>query len=68
MDIETAADNHIKPSPGKSYLTKAIKFILAAVVIYFAGRQLVVNWAEVSQCYVCYLLQDVVSSYRVIRF
>lgn len=49
MDIETGADNHIKASPGKSYLAKAIKFILAAVVIYFAGRQLVVNWTEVSR-------------------
>jgi len=33
----------------KSIAITALKFVLAALVIYFAGRQLVVNWAEVSQ-------------------
>lgn len=33
----------------KSFLVTGIKFVLAATVIYFAGRQLVINWTEVSQ-------------------
>jgi hypothetical protein len=32
----------------RSFLVTAIKFVLAATVIYFAGRQLVTNWSEVS--------------------
>jgi len=33
----------------KSFLVTGIKFVLAATVIYFAGRQLVINWSNISQ-------------------
>ncbi len=46
---ENKADVKTKQSRLKKYLIWAVKLLLAATVIYFAGRQLVSNWAEVSQ-------------------
>jgi len=42
-------DNQTRKSSGRPLLAAVVKVVLAAVVIYFAGRQLVANWAEVSQ-------------------
>ena len=47
--IETVIEENKEKSSRKRYFAVAIKLILAAIVIYFAGRQLVVNWAEISQ-------------------
>jgi uncharacterized membrane protein YbhN (UPF0104 family) len=43
------AEKQTQKSFVRSFLTTIIKFVLAATVIYFAGRQLVINWTEVSQ-------------------
>jgi uncharacterized membrane protein YbhN (UPF0104 family) len=47
--IATEAKSQPQKSLVRSFLITAIKFVLAATVIYFAGRQLVSHWAEVSQ-------------------
>ncbi len=46
---ETRTESRKRKPLWKSVLATAVKLLLAAVVIYFAGRQLVNNWAEVSQ-------------------
>ncbi len=47
--IETNPEKQTKKSRSRRYIAAAVKLILAAIVIYFAGRQLVNNWAEISQ-------------------
>ena len=47
--IEPTTANPKPKSTFKSILHGIIKFIFAATIIYFAGRQLVGNWGEVSQ-------------------
>jgi len=47
--IETISEN--QPAAKKSvkrYVIAVVKFALAAVIIYFAGRQLVNNWSEIA--------------------
>ncbi|MEA3296717.1 MAG: lysylphosphatidylglycerol synthase domain-containing protein, partial [candidate division Zixibacteria bacterium] len=46
---QTESEDKAQRSFGKKLLVTAVKFVLAVIVIYFAGRQLVANWSEVSQ-------------------
>ncbi|MCK4301971.1 MAG: flippase-like domain-containing protein [candidate division Zixibacteria bacterium] len=48
VNEENTTDVETKRSSLKKYLVRAVKFLLAVTVIYFAGQQLVSNWAEVS--------------------
>lgn len=47
--IETSLENKPRKSPLRTFVVTVIKFVLAATVIYFAGRKVVTNWTEVSQ-------------------
>lgn len=48
-ETDSSAVNTATKSSPKKLLSGFIKLTLAGVIIYFAGRQLVNNWAEVSQ-------------------
>ncbi|MDZ4722561.1 MAG: lysylphosphatidylglycerol synthase transmembrane domain-containing protein [candidate division Zixibacteria bacterium] len=44
---DTSRVSDTKPNPSRRWLSFGIKIILTLVVVYFAGRQLIVNWDDV---------------------